>query len=230
MKTSTLITIGRDEATGKLKLTCGAKAGTYGDNDSVPSDVSAQHCIIEIGNDQIRLKNLDINNYTYYNNQAVESKTIVRGDRIELGPSHYPLDWRAIDALIPPEADIRSLREVWDAYDRQNIKLQIDERRFNTIRSATGLVTMVAIALSIVTGRQSVWYLVLYAVAILISLLFTIKAYRDSSKIPQKRNELNRQFQHDYACPHCGHFLGNQSYDILAQNHQCPYCRAKFIH
>ena len=221
MKTSTLITIGRDEATGKLKLTCGAKAGTYGDNDSVPSDVSAQHCSIEIGNDQIRLKNLDINNYTYYNNQAVESKTIVRGDRIELGPSHYPLDWRAIDALIPPEADIRSLREVWDAYDRQN---------FNTIRSATGLVTMVAIALSIVTGRQSVWYLVLYAVAILISLLFTVKAYRDSSKIPQKRNELNRQFQHDYACPHCGHFLGNQSYDILAQNHQCPYCRAKFIH
>lgn len=230
MKTNTLITIGRDEATGKLRLACGAKVGTYGDNGSVPSDVSVQHCSIELSNDQIRLRNLDINNYTYYNNQAVETKTIARGDRIELGSSHYLLDWCAIDALIPPEVDIRYLREVWDTYDRQSIKLQIDERRFNTIRSATGLVTMVAIALSIVTGRQSVWYLVLYAAAILISLLFTVKAYRDSSKIPQKRNDLNRQFQHDYACPHCGHFLGNQSYDILVQNHQCPYCRAKFIH
>lgn len=230
MKTNTQIIIGRDEATGKLRLSCGAKVGTYGDVNCVPEDVSTQHCCIEFGKGQICLKNLDINNYTYYNNQAVEAKTIVRGERIELGPSHYLFDWRAIDVLIPPEADIRHLRDVWDAYDRQNMKLQIDERRFNTIRSATGLVTMIAIALSIATGRQSVWYLVLYAVAILISFLFTVKAYRDSSKIPQKRNELNRHFQHNYACPHCGHFLGNQSYEILAQNHQCPYCRAKFIH
>lgn len=230
MKTNTQIIIGRDEATGKLKLSCENRAGTFGDNNSVPSDVSAQHCCIEFSKDQMRLKNLDVNNYTYYNNKAVETKAIVRGDRIELGQSHYLLDWRAIDALIPPEADIRCLCEVWDAYDQQSIKLQIDERRFNTIRSATSLVTMIAIALSIVTGRQSVWYFLLYGAAILISLLFTIKAFRDSSKIPQKRNELNRQFQHDYTCPHCGHFLGNQSYDILAQNRQCPYCHAKFIH
>ena len=224
------IIIGRDESTGKLLLSNGTKKGVYGDAGSVPTDICQNHCRLEFIQDGIRLKNLDINHYTYVNGRAVESMTITRHDKIELGQTHFTLDWLAVDALMPPEADIRHLRDVWNTYDGQNVKLQIDERRFNTIRSATGLITMIAIALSFMTGRQSVWYLVLYGVAILVSFLFTIKAYRDASKIPQLRNDLNRKFQHDYKCPHCGHFLGNQSYDILVQNHQCPYCRAKFVH
>ena len=31
-----------------------------------------------------------------------------------------------------------------------------------------------------------------------------------------------------YVCPKCGHFMGNQPYDILAQGKACPYCRAQF--
>lgn len=230
MTQTNIIIIGRDPATGKLLLSYEGKTGGYGEVGSVPSSVSPQHCRLEFTNGIIRLKNIDINNYTYVNGQAVETKTISRQDLIELGEDRYPLDWQAVDAVIPPEADIRPLQEVWSEYDRQNIKLQIDERRFNTLRSATGLITMIAIALSIMTGGRSIWYIVLYVLAILASLLFTIKAYRDSSKVPQLRNELNRQFQHDYICPKCGHFLGNQSYDVLTQNHQCPYCRVKFIH
>ena len=176
------------------------------------------------------MRNLDINNYTYVNGLAVESKIVTRADRIELGSERYPIDWKAIDAIIPPEADIHHLSKIWDDFDHQNIKLQIDERRFNTLRSATGLVTMLAIVLSLVSGRQSALYMSLYAVAIIASLLFTVKAYRDSSKVPLLRSELNKKFQHDYVCPKCGHFMGNQPYDILAQNQQCPYCRVKFIH
>ena len=222
------IIIGRDVKTGQLLLSGAGKSGTYG--NSVPQDISEQHCRLDFKDGIIRLKNLDINNDTYVNGQAVESKTITRSDKIELGTSHYPLSWEAVDAIIPPEADIRPLQDVWNEYERQNVKLQIDERKFNTLRSATGLITMVAIALSIATGGKSVWYMVLYALAIIASVVFFIKAYRDSSKIPQKRQELNHQFQHDYVCPHCGRFLGNQSYHILAQNTQCPYCRVKFIH
>lgn len=222
------IIIGVDKSSGKLLLESESKKITYG--EGAPESIGTPHCRIDFDGNNIRLKNLDINNYTFVNGQAVESKAISRHDKIELGLSHYPLPWQAIDAIIPPMVDISSLKLVWEEYDNQNIKLQIDERRFNSIRSATGLVTMVAIALSIMTGKQSIWYLVLYGAAILASFLFTIKAYRDASKIPQKRNELNRKFQHDYVCPQCGHFLGNQSYDILTQNQQCPYCHAKFIH
>jgi uncharacterized paraquat-inducible protein A len=89
---------------------------------------------------------------------------------------------------------------------------------------------MAAIALSVMTGRQSLWYVVLYAIAILVSLAFTVKAYRDASKVPQKQQDLNQRFQNEYVCPHCHRFLGNQSYAILEQNGTCSYCKAKFIH
>lgn len=220
------IRIGRDIETTKLKLTDGDKTVLYGAS-RVPSSVLQEHCLLEIRDNTMRIKNLDINAYTYVNNLAVESKTVSRDDQVMLGADHYPLNWQALSSFL---IDIRPLQEVWNHYERQNISLQIAERKFNTLRSATGLITMVAIVLSIATGGRSLWYIVLYAIAILFSLLFFVKAYFDSSKIPQKRQDLTRQFQREYLCPHCGHFLGNQSYELLTQNDCCPYCKTKFIH
>ena len=222
------IIIGRDAESGKLRINADGSDTLYGNAGSVPQSVSPQHCRLTVSDEGLRLHNLDINNYTYINGQAVEMKTITNDCRIELGADRYRLYWKALQSVMP--ADIRPLKTVWDAFEQGNIDLQIAERKFNTLRSATGLITMVAIALSIATGGKSVWYIVLYALAILVSLAFFIKAYRDASKVPQQRQELNRQFQRDYICPHCGHFLGNQSYDILTQNQGCPYCKTKFIH
>ena len=223
------IQIGRDLSTSKLRLTNGEKS-VLTDRADVSLTVSPEHCEIDVEDNCIKLRNLDINNYTYVNGQAVEAKTIQKTDKVELGTDRYPFDWKSLDGILPPMADIRPLRNVWDSYEQQNIDLQIDERRFNTLRSITGLITMVAIALSIATGGRSPWYLLLYGVAITASLVFFVKAYRDAAKIPQKRQELTKKFQHDYVCPHCGRFLGNQSYDILTQNTCCPYCKTKFIH
>ena len=223
------IQIGRDIVTSKLRLTLDDKS-ILTEKADVPASVSREHCQIEMEGDVIKLRNLDINNYTYVNGQAIEVKTIQKSDQIALGIDRYPFDWNCFESLLPPEADIRPLKAVWDSYEQQNIDLQIDERKFNTLRSITGLITMIAIALSIATGGRSPWYLVLYGVAITASLIFFVKAYRDAAKIPQKRQELTKKFQHDYTCPHCGRFLGNQSYDILSQNTCCPYCKTKFIH
>lgn len=221
------IRIGRDKESGRLKLTANDQTVFYGAGN-VPSSVLPEHCIMEVHDDVMRVKNLDINDYTYVNGMAVESKVVSKKDMIDLGKQHYPLDWQALSAFIP--ADIRPLRCVWERFENNSIYLQIAERKFNTLRSATGLITMIAIALSIATGGRSLWYVALYAVAIILSLSFFIKAYLDASKIPQKRQELTRQFQRDYVCPHCGHFLGNQSYDVVSQNDACPYCKTKFIH
>ena len=222
-----VIRIGRDSISGRLKLTSGDKVILFGE-EPIPVSVLADHCVLDIDGDRIRIKNLDINTYTYINGHAVESKAITRQDRIALGKDRFVFDWKSLSHFLP--ANIAHLQTVWNRFEDQNISLQIAERKFNTLRSATGLITMVAIALSIATGGRSIWYMVLYAVAIIVSLAFFIKAYFDSTKMPQRRQELIRQFQHDYVCPHCGHFLGNQSYDILVQNDNCPYCKVKFIH
>lgn len=222
------IILGRDPKTSNLKLTADNKSTLF--NSKVPASVSSEHCAIDISEEGIRVRNLDINNYTYVNQRAVESLAISKEDVIELGPDRYQLPWQAIDHVVPPTADIRPLQKVWAKYDEHRLDQQIADRRFNSLRSATGLITMGAIALSMLTGRQSLWFIVLYVVAILISLAFTIKAYKDASAIPQKAQLLNRLFQKDYVCPHCKHFLGNQPYDLLAQNDHCPYCKIHFIH
>ena len=197
------ILIGRDQKTGRMRLRAEGKTTLYG-TKCLPDTILEEHIKLTIEDETIRLENLNLNAYTYVNGQAVEKKAITRQHVIELGSSRYPFDWHALDELIPPETDIRPLKEIWEEYESQNISLQIAERRFNTLRSMTGLITMAAIALSITTGEKS--------------------------KFPQKRQELGRNFQRNYTCPHCGHFLGNQSYDILAQNDHCSYCKTKFIH
>lgn len=223
------VLIGRDSKTEKLKLSSGGKTVVWG-TERLPDTVLEEHIKLTFEDNLIRLKNLNINVYTYVNGLAVESKIINRQQTIEMGQSHFVLDWHALDEIIPPEADIHPLQSVWEEYENQNLALQIAERKFNTLRSITGLITMAAIALSIATGGKSQWYILLYGIAIVASLAFFVKAYIDSSKMPQKRQELSRQFQRDYTCPHCGRFLGNQSYDLLAQNDHCPYCKTKFIH
>lgn len=224
------ILVGRDGGSHRLMLTVNGQPMAIGQKSDVPDSVLQAHCMIEAAGTTVRIRNLDVNNDTFVNGQAVETKLITPNDRIALGKDRYPLDWTLLRKVLPPVADIRPLREVWDRYNQQRVELQIAERRFNSLRSATGLITMAAIALSVMTGRQSLWYVVLYALAILASLAFTVKAYRDASKVPQKQQDLNQRFQNEYVCPHCHRFLGNQSYAILEQNGTCSYCKAKFIH
>ena len=161
------IIIGRDIQSGKLSLTVDGKGEIQGQ----------QHCKLTINNGQMRLKNLDVNNYTYVNGQSIESKSVTQNDTIELGSDHYPLDWNLLKPYLP--LDIRHLKKVWEDYEAENLKIQIKERKFNALRSVTGLITMLAIALSIAGGGRNKWYLMLYAIAIIISLAL----YQRSSKL-----------------------------------------------
>lgn len=220
------IIIGRDSQSAKLVLIIDGQPQAPAVSGVIPTSVAPQHCKLFINKGQMRLQNLDINNYTYVNGQSIESKAITMEDKIELGQDHYLLDWNFLKSYTP--LDIRPLKKIWEDYEAQSLKITIATGKFNALRSVTGLITMLAIALSIAYGGRNKWYLVLYGIAIIISVVFFIKAYRDSSKLPQKRQELNKKFQRDYVCPNCGHFMGNQSYDILVQNGSCPYCKKTF--
>lgn len=222
------IIIGRNQATRQLDVTKDGVTKCYGPANSVPMDVSRHHISLQpAGNGKWAIKNLNAKNVTYVNGIGIESKTITETDKVELGSSHYLLPWEAIQEPKVEAIDIRPLKKVWDEYDEQRIALQIAERKFQAARSATGIVTMLAIACSFILGHGPI-YLALYALAIGISVLFTIAAYQRSSEVPQRQRELNKRFQQRYVCPKCGHFMGAQDYDVLSQNDACPYCRTKF--
>lgn len=225
------IIIGRDAATSKLRISADNQSRLFDVEDCVPLTVSRQHCKLTINLDgSYTIENLKTQNVTYVNGVEVVRKSITAGDNIELGPSKYSVHWDWIKAFVPQTADFRPLKHIWDEYDEHKLDQQIADRKFNALRGATGLITMAAIALSIVfpETRETPLYIGLYVLAILVSLACTVKAYNDSSKVPHRMKELESQFKHDYVCPNCHHYI-QMPYDIVIQNPCCPYCKAKII-
>ena len=223
------IIIGRDAQTRQLNVVKDGVAKRFGQAGSVPMDVSRQHISLSpVGTGKWQIRNLNDKNVTFVNGIAVEDKTISEGDKVELGNSHYLFQWEAVQEPKVETVDIRSLKNVWEKYDNANLELDIAERKFNAARSATGIITMIAIACSIIIGH-SFLYILLYALAIGISVVFTVQAYKKSSEVPQLRREIKKRFEQDYTCPKCGHFMGYQGYNILTQNDACPYCKTKYV-
>lgn len=222
------IIIGRDQQTRQLCIVKDGNCKLYGQPGSVPMDVSRHHISLQpAGDGKWKIKNLNEKNVTFVNGIAVESKTISESDKVELGNSHYLFQWSALSEPKVETIDIRPLKAIWKEYDEQKFDSQIAERKFNAARSATGIITMLAIACSIILGHGPI-YILIYAFAIGISVAFTYQAYKKSTEIPQYQRELTKQFQQRYVCPKCGHFMGFQDYDILAQNDACPYCKTKY--
>ena len=221
------IIIGRDQATQKLNVIVDGKSKLFGNKGSVPMDVSRHHISLkQLGQGQWQIKNLNERNVTFVNDIAIESKTISETDQVELGNSHFLFPWSALSEPKVETVDIRPLKKIWDDYNEERINLQITERKFNAARSATGIITMLAIACSIILGHGPT-YLVLYALAIGISIVFTIKAYNNSTNVPRRQQEMNKDFQRKYVCPKCKHFYGFQDFEIISQNDKCPFCQTK---
>ncbi len=223
------VIIGRDHRTNQLYRMANGKAQLIKQEKPVPTSVSKEHISLTITDDgKMILKNLNVQNYTFVNMVGVESKLIQEGDRIELGTGHYVLDWNIIKSFVPKYADIRPLKKVWEDYQNELMDLNIKERRFGHLRSATGLITTAAVILGFVTGRDNPLFIILYVVAGVISAYFFFKAYSECDKTPKRIQEIKEAFPHKYVCPNCGHFLDNRSYDILVQDGKCRHCQAIF--
>jgi len=222
------IIIGRDQQTRQLCIVKDGVTKHYGQPESVPMDVSRHHISLQPTDEgKWKIKNLNEQNVTFVNGIAIESKNISENDKVELGNSHYLLNWEALSEPKEETVDIRPLKIIWKEYDEKKFDSQIAERKFNAARSATGIITMLAIACSIILGHGPI-YIILYALAIGISLAFTYLAYKKSTEVPKQQRELTKRFQQTYVCPKCGHFMGFQDYDILIQSDACPYCKTKY--
>lgn len=223
----TTIIIGRDTKTSQLRMTANGKSAVISGKENVPMGVGREHISITIDDEgSIVMQNLNIENDTYVNGIGVETKRLKNGDRIELGKDHYRIGWDVLQPFIPKYVDIRPLKDIWKEYQDKVLQMQIMERRSGVLRSATGLITMAAMVLGVFTGRDNPMYLTLYIIAGVVSTAFFVKAFLNSSKMPKMQQELRDSLPKKYVCPSCGHFMGNQSYDILSQGKACPYCKA----
>lgn len=220
--------VGRDQQSQRLCIIRDGKIQLYGQPGSVPMNVSRQHLRLQSLNDgKWRIQNLNVQNVTFVNGLAVETKVVNESDKLELGKSHYLLSWEIIRGPKVETVDIRPLKHIWDSYERSLILCQIADREFQAARSGVGIITMAAMVCGFTIGHGPL-YIVVYAIAIILSVLFFLKAKKKASEMPLEQRRIKKEFQKNYVCPKCGHFL-QQEFDILIQNECCPHCKAKFI-
>jgi hypothetical protein len=230
------IIIGRKAETNQLKITIGKQAKVCGTEQSVPNSVSRTHfSLTSVEGGGFTLKNLNPANETFVNGVSVESKHVTQQDKIELGAARYVFDWGLIAEVSPVLIDISPLRHVWDEYHREKMKIQVQQGRFNALKSLSGLLSMGAMAAMFFESNKEgssgiSMRMVLYGIGALFTLVVLVISFINASKIPQKQDEIDQRFRRRYVCPNpkCRHFMGNQPYDVLAQGNACPYCRAQY--
>ncbi|MBR1688567.1 MAG: FHA domain-containing protein [Prevotella sp.] len=231
------IIVGRKQETNQLKITIGKQDKVCGAANSIPNNVSRRH--FSLTSDQsggFILKNLNPANETFVNGVSVDQKRVFKGDKIEMGVTRCPFNWQYIEEVVPTTVDLRPLRVVWEEYEKKKMDMEVKERKFNAIKGFTGLITMVAMVLTVVGATKTNENggmdprVFLYGAALLAGIIANVITYMRASKTPQERKNVENNFRKNYICPNpkCHHFMGNQPYDILSQNHACPYCKAQY--
>jgi len=222
------IIIGRDQQTRQLCVVKDGNSKLYGQPNSVPMDVSRHHISLQsAGNGKWQIKNLNERNVTFVNGIAVESKTISEKDKIELGNSHYLFQWDALNEPKVETIDIRPLKKVWDNFNQQNIEIRKRQKNIGLLASIPMGFTMLGGLISGIAPEEirPIAY-VFTAIALLVMIYGFYRRFTDNSI--EEQEEVKKQFQRKYVCPKCGHFMGFQDYEILAQGDACPYCRTKY--
>lgn len=222
------VVVGRDHQTNQLYRKVNDKVQLIKQKETVPTSVSKEHISLTIKDDgKMILKNLNVQNYTYVNMVGIESKVIKEGDRIELGTSHYVLNWDIIKSFMPKFADIRPLKMVWEDYMKEQDAFQTKQTRSGILKGTTGLFTLASIAIGRFSGDGGgSLSMLLYAIGGIMAVAFIIISWNAAAKTPQQKRNITDAFTKKYVCPNCGHFMGMSSYDILCQDTKCRYCQA----
>lgn len=222
------IIIGRDQATRQLSIVKDGKTILCGESSSVPMDVSRHHCSLQsTDGEKWLIKNLNERNVTFVNGIAVESKTITKQDKIELGNSHYLFSWDALSGPKVETIDTRSLKKVWEEYNQKNIEIRKRQKNIGLLASIPIGFTMLGGLISGIASEEirPIAY-VFTAIALTIMIYGFYRRFTDNSI--EEQEDIKKEFQRNYTCPKCGHFMGFQDYDILIQGDTCPYCKTKF--
>lgn len=222
------IIIGRDQATQKLNVIADGKSKLYGNNGSVPMDVSRHHVSLkQLRQGQWQIKNLNERNVTFVNGIAIESKTISETDQVELGNSHFLFPWAALSEPKVEIIDIRPLEKIWDWYETTQLEMRESERKIQNNQKLASILSSCGILFVFVEGLGFLRF-VLMGLSILITIYFWYRGNNSDSSLNIKLNDLSKEFRKKYTCPKCGHFMGNTPYDVLIQNDSCFNCRTKY--
>ena len=222
--------IGRDANTSQLRISTadGKRTQLVGQPGCVPMNVSRKHLQLTVNADRTCVaRNLNPANETWVNGMAVMTRNISWGDRVEMGAGRFPLDWTAIEPLLPKTIDITPLKRVWSQYKQREMAIRKRQQNNNVL---AGVPMVFTIGGGVVTNFLSddlKSYGVIITIIALVLMCYGLYR-RFTDKSIEEQEELKQWLQQHYTCPECGHFMGIQDYDVLSQNKACPYCRTQY--
>lgn len=203
----------------------------------VPASVSRGQIEIDINDDTGQMVITNKKNVMFVNGRECDKKAVSPTDFIELGYEHWPLPLRQIyDTYAPKFYDLTPLRAVWNEYDNSVKEFKLKNARLNAYRMGVPILSTIAIGLGFIISSDdkdtqkmlNVVRGVFYGIVIVANIIFFVISLNRSKKNIFEEEERRQRFQRRYVCPACGHFMGNSPYDIISQNKQCSWCRAKY--
>ena len=223
------VIVGREQQSRRLTVARDGKVQLAGQPGSVPMDVSRQHAAFRsVNNGSWEVHNLNARNVTFVNGIAIEKKVVTEKDKVELGNSHYLLSWDVIRGPKVETVDIRPLQRIWEWYEYTQLEAKEKERRTQNIQKLGGILSTCGL-LFFFSGGLGYLRFILMGISVLIAIFFFMRGFSSDSSLNLKMNELGKEFRKKYTCPKCGHFMGNEPYDVLIQNDGCKFCKAKYI-
>ena len=158
---------------------------------------------------------------------AVMTRNINWGDRVELGASRFPLDWTAIEPLLPKTIDITPLKRVWNEYKQRELAIRKRQKNINVLAGVPMVFTVGGGVVTNFLPDDFKSYGVVITIFALVLMCYGLYR-RFTDKSIEEQEELKQWLQQHYTCPECGHFMNFQDYEVLSQNKACPYCRTQF--
>lgn len=227
------IIFGRDQNSGRLKVSCNGKDMLWGEPGSVDNTVSRQHCQLTISDKgEKTLINLNPDNETILNGQFIVRKKFVLDENtiINLGFNNYVLNLKAVLKAIGYKEtySIAHLKKIIEDYRAMKLKMQIEERKQNALRGLTPVFMSLAGILGFVDIDIAV-RITLMALSLFFTFFFGYLGFVAASKNPQKHAQLDKEYHAKCICPNedCGHFLPGE-YDDMIKSGACPYCHSRF--
>lgn len=223
------VIIGRDQHSRRLTVIRDGKTQMTGQPNSVPMDVSRQHASFRLLNKSTwEITNLNPRNMTFVNGMQVEKKVIYETDKVELGASHYLVDWNIVRGPKVDYVDIRPLQSVWEEFNQANIDIRKRQKNNGLLASVPMAISMFGGIITTISYNTPLknYAIAFTIIALIIMVIGLYRRFTDNSI--EEQEEIKKWFQQSYTCPKCKHFMGNEPYDVLIQNEGCRYCKAKF--
>lgn len=236
-----VIIIGRDEKTSCLALLIDGNRA-IDSKQILPNTVSrlkldeksgqwTGHCRLSMKEDVMKITNLNPQNATYVDGDEIESsKKIDFHSIVELGADQYRINIKKLlkDIGYVQPVSIKHLKRVWERYDRELLKLQVEQQKAANQQKLQGLISQASVLCVIIPSVipsipiPGMIRVLLVIGALALGIYFYIKGSKTDESFVMKKRELDDRFKEDYVCPKCGYFFGYTPYDNLTYKKNCP--------